>query len=39
LDRCAQQEPILGDVGGRLIACHLFDSVADTAPIKAGAGV
>jgi len=38
MDRCAQQEPILTDVGGRLVACHLYDSAAYTAPIKVGAG-
>ena len=38
MDRCAQQEPILADVGGRLVACHLYDSAAYTAPIKVGAG-
>jgi hypothetical protein len=25
-------------VGGRLVACHLYDSAAYTAPIKVGAG-
>jgi oligopeptide/dipeptide ABC transporter ATP-binding protein len=25
MDRCAQQEPILADVRGRLVACHLYD--------------
>jgi oligopeptide/dipeptide ABC transporter ATP-binding protein len=39
MDRCAQQEPILADVGGRLVACHLYDSATYTAPMKVGAGV
>jgi oligopeptide transport system ATP-binding protein len=38
MGRCAQQEPILSDVGGSLVACHLYDSAAYLAPIKVGAG-
>jgi oligopeptide/dipeptide ABC transporter ATP-binding protein len=38
MPRCAQQEPILTDVAGRLVACHLYDSAAYTAPISVGAG-
>ena len=38
MDRCAQQEPILADVGGASVACHLYDSAAYTAPISVGAG-
>jgi oligopeptide transport system ATP-binding protein len=36
--RCAQQEPVLGDVEGRRVACHLYDSAADRVPLKLGAG-
>jgi oligopeptide/dipeptide ABC transporter ATP-binding protein len=38
MPRCAQQEPMLADVGGRLVACHLYDSAAYTTPIKVAAG-
>src|SRR5947199_769315 len=27
MDRCAQQDPILADVVGRLVACHLYEGV------------
>jgi hypothetical protein len=37
MPRCAQQEPMLADVGGRLVACHLYDSAAYTPPVKVGA--
>jgi oligopeptide/dipeptide ABC transporter ATP-binding protein len=37
--RCAEEEPMLTDVGGRLVACHLYNSAAYTAPMKVGAGV
>ena len=32
--RCSQEVPMLADVGGRLVACHLYDGDASTAPIK-----
>jgi len=38
MPRCAQQEPMLADVGGHLVACHLYDSAAYTTPIKVAAG-
>jgi oligopeptide transport system ATP-binding protein len=37
MERCAQQEPQLTDVEGRLVACHLYDSDVYRAPIKVGA--
>jgi hypothetical protein len=37
--RCAQQEPRLTDVAGRLVACHLYDSDVYRAPLKLGAAV
>jgi oligopeptide/dipeptide ABC transporter ATP-binding protein len=37
MPRCAQQEPMLADVGGRLVACHLYDSATHTTPIKVAA--
>ncbi len=39
MERCAQQEPQLTDVEGRLVACHLFDSEMSQAPLKLGAAV
>jgi oligopeptide/dipeptide ABC transporter ATP-binding protein len=36
--RCAQQVPMLADVEGRLVACHLYDSDTYRAPIKIEAG-
>jgi oligopeptide transport system ATP-binding protein len=33
MPRCAQQEPVLGDVDGRLVACHLYDSDAYSRPM------
>src|ERR1700758_3226317 len=35
LGRCAEQEPALDEVEGRLVACHLYDMVASLAPITA----
>jgi oligopeptide/dipeptide ABC transporter ATP-binding protein len=32
--RCSQEMPMLADVEGRLVACHLYDSDAYRAPIK-----
>ena len=34
MPRCSQQEPVLGDVEGRLVACHLYDSDAYSRPIS-----
>jgi len=39
MGRCAQQEPILTDVEGRLVACHLYDHGVYKAPLKVGASV
>src|ERR1700736_6732887 len=36
--RCAEEEPRLTDVQGRLVACHLYDEDAYRAPVKIGAG-
>jgi oligopeptide/dipeptide ABC transporter ATP-binding protein len=30
INRCAEQEPILTEVGDRLVACHLYDSADQT---------
>jgi oligopeptide/dipeptide ABC transporter ATP-binding protein len=32
--RCSQQVPMLSDVAGRLVACHLYDSDAYRVPLK-----
>jgi oligopeptide/dipeptide ABC transporter ATP-binding protein len=37
MPRCAEQEPILKDVEGRLVACHLYDEGARRAPMRLGA--
>ena len=34
MPRCSQQEPVLGDVEGHLVACHLYDSDAYSRPIS-----
>ena len=34
MSRCAEAEPVLGDVEGHLVACHLYDSETCEAPIK-----
>ena len=39
MERCAQQEPMLTDVEGRRVACHLYDSAVYRAPVKLGAAV
>jgi oligopeptide/dipeptide ABC transporter ATP-binding protein len=36
--RCGEEEPKLGDIEGRLVACHLYDAEARRAPIRIGAG-
>jgi oligopeptide/dipeptide ABC transporter ATP-binding protein len=33
MPRCSQQEPVLGDVDGRLVACHLYDRDAYSRPM------
>src|SRR5438477_9202062 len=38
MPRCATEVPELDDTEGRLVACHLYESAAYTAPIKVGAG-
>jgi len=37
--RCAEAEPVLTDVEGRLVACHLYDRDAYRASIRMGAEV
>jgi oligopeptide/dipeptide ABC transporter ATP-binding protein len=37
--RCGAEEPLLADVEGRLVACHLYDTAERRAPIKITAGV
>ncbi len=39
MERCAQQEPMLTDIEGRRVACHLYDSDVYREPIKLGAAV
>jgi oligopeptide/dipeptide ABC transporter ATP-binding protein len=39
MPRCGQQEPMLTDQEGRLVACHLYDEDVYRAPIKVGASV
>jgi oligopeptide/dipeptide ABC transporter ATP-binding protein len=34
MPRCAEQEPTLSDLEGRLVACHLYDSDVYKAPIQ-----
>jgi len=35
---CAEQEPALADIEGRLVACHLYDTDEHRAPIRIAAG-
>ncbi len=39
MERCAQREPMLTDIEGRRVACHLYDSDVYRAPVKLGAAV
>jgi oligopeptide/dipeptide ABC transporter ATP-binding protein len=39
MPRCAEQEPILADIEGRSVACHLYDADERRAPIRITAGV
>ena len=36
--RCAEEEPVLGEVEDRLVACHLYDTSERHAPIRIAAG-
>ena len=36
--RCAEEEPMLGDVEGLLVACHLYDTAERRAQIRIAAG-
>jgi oligopeptide/dipeptide ABC transporter ATP-binding protein len=36
--RCSEQEPVLGETAGRLVACHLYERAAGRAPVEIGAG-
>jgi oligopeptide transport system ATP-binding protein len=36
--RCAAEEPMLSDVEGRLVACHLYDRNERPAPVRIAAG-
>jgi hypothetical protein len=36
--RCAEEEPMLTDVEGRLVACHLYDGDARRGRVRLGAG-
>ena len=36
--RCADEEPMLQDVEGRLVACHLYDADERRMPIRIAAG-
>ena len=38
IPRCAEQEPALADIEGRLVACHLYDTDEHRAPIRIAAG-
>jgi oligopeptide/dipeptide ABC transporter ATP-binding protein len=38
MERCAQQEPLLTDVEGRLVACHLYESDVLKRPMKVQVG-
>ena len=37
--RCAEEEPVLGELEGRLVACHLYDRDARRAGVRIAAGV
>ena len=37
MPRCSRQEPMLADVDGRLIACHLYDGDVVNLPLAVGA--
>jgi oligopeptide/dipeptide ABC transporter ATP-binding protein len=37
--RCGDEEPVLHDVEGRLVACHLYDESERRAPARIAAGV
>jgi len=39
MERCSQEEPLLTDVEGRRVACHLYDADIYTAPVRLGATV
>jgi hypothetical protein len=39
MERCSQHEPLLTDIEGRRVACHLYDRDVYRAPIKLGAAV
>jgi len=39
MERCAQQEPLLTDIEGRRVACHLYVSDVYRVPMKLGAAV
>jgi hypothetical protein len=36
--RCAETEPALRDVEGRIVACHLYDAAADPAAVQPEGG-
>jgi hypothetical protein len=36
--RCGDDEPLLTDVEGRLVACHLYDADENRAPVRIAAG-
>jgi oligopeptide/dipeptide ABC transporter ATP-binding protein len=37
MPRCGREEPMLSDIAGRLIACHLYDSDVVSRPLAVGA--
>jgi oligopeptide/dipeptide ABC transporter ATP-binding protein len=37
MPRCGREEPMLSDIAGRLIACHLYDSDVVSPPLAVGA--
>ena len=37
MSRCSRQEPMLADIDGRLIACHLYDGDVVNLPLAVGA--
>jgi oligopeptide/dipeptide ABC transporter ATP-binding protein len=37
MGRCARQEPVLTDLEGRFVACHLYDQGVYRSPLKVGA--
>jgi oligopeptide/dipeptide ABC transporter ATP-binding protein len=39
MSRCAQQEALLKDLEGRLVACHLYDGTAVRVPVEVEAGL